>query len=118
LQADAEAAARVVVADLLGDISQLGRTSRELQLAGEAVQAEVERVLMNFQSQDRLSQMLQCVTDDMGRMHEWLAEQGDLSAAQVEGWLERLDASYTMEEQRSEHHGNTVIQRQTAVEFF
>ncbi|NBD20398.1 hypothetical protein GTZ97_06895 [Aquabacterium fontiphilum] len=118
LQADAEAAARVVVSELLGDLTQLSRTSRELQAAGVAVQDEVERVLMNFQSQDRLSQMLNCVTDDMSRMHDWMAQQGDLGPAQIDGWLERLDASYTMEEQRSEHHGNTAIQRETAVEFF
>lgn len=118
LQADAEAAARVVVSELLGDLSHLSRTSRELQAAGEAVQEEVERVLMNFQSQDRLSQMLNCVTEDMGRMHDWLAQEGDLGPGQIDGWLARLDASYTMEEQRSEHHGNTAIQRETAVEFF
>ena len=118
LQTQAEAAARVVVADLLGDLSQLSRTSRDLQAAGAAVQEEVERVLMNFQSQDRLTQMLNCVTDDMGRMGDWLAQEGDLGSAQADAWLERLDASYTMEEQRSGHHGNTAIQRETAIEFF
>lgn len=118
LRSQAEAAARVVVADLLGDLSQLSRTSRELQAAGTAVQDEVERVLMNFQSQDRLSQMLACVTADMELMSEWLAQGSDLGLGQVDGWLTRLDASYTMEEQRSDHHGNTVIQRETAIEFF
>jgi len=118
LQSQAEAAARVVVADLLGDLSQLSRTSRELQAAGTAVQEEVERVLLNFQSQDRLSQMLECVTKDMNLMSEWLEQGSDLGAEQVDAWLTRLDASYTMEEQRSDHHGNTAIQRETAIEFF
>lgn len=118
LQSQAEAAARVVVADLLGDLSQLSRTSRELQAAGTAVQEEVERVLMGFQSQDRLSQMLACVTTDMDLMREWLQQGSDLGAGQIDEWLNRLDASYTMEEQRSEHHGNTTIQRETAIEFF
>lgn len=118
LQSQAEAAARVVVADLLGDLSQLSRTSRELQAAGAAVQDEVERVLMNFQSQDRLSQMLACVTTDMDLMSDWMAQGADLGADQIDQWLSRLDGSYTMEEQRSEHHGNTAIQRETAIEFF
>jgi methyl-accepting chemotaxis protein len=118
LQSQAEAAARVVVADLLGDLSQLSRTSQELQAAGTAVQDEVERVLMNFQSQDRLSQMLACVTTDMDLMSDWMAQGADLGADQIDHWLTRLDASYTMEEQRSEHHGNTAIQRETAIEFF
>lgn len=118
LQVRAEAAARVVVADLLGDLSHLSRTSRELQSAGNAVQEEVERVLMNFQSQDRLSQMLDCVTTDMQLMSDWLASGSDVGVTQIEQWLERLDASYTMEEQRAEHHGNAAIQRETAIEFF
>jgi methyl-accepting chemotaxis protein len=73
---------------------------------------------MNFQTQDRLSQMLGCVMDDMNRLNDWLQQGGDLSASQAGEWLARLDASYTMEEQRSEHHGNTSIKREAAVEFF
>jgi len=73
---------------------------------------------MNFQSQDRLSQMLACVTTDMDLMSDWMAQGADLGADQIDHWLTRLDASYTMEEQRSEHHGNTAIQRETAIEFF
>lgn len=118
LQQQTEAAARVVVADLLGDLSQLSRTSHELQAAGNAVQEEVERVLMNFQSQDRLSQMLACVTTDIDLMRDWLASGSDVGSEQIDEWLARLDASYTMEEQRADHHGNTAIQRETAIEFF
>ena len=33
-------------------------------------------------------------------------------------WLVALEASYTMEEQRSHHHGNVHVDVSTGVEFF
>lgn len=118
LRDEAGANARAVISGLLQSLGDMDRSSRDLQEAGAAVSAEFERVLMGFQTQDRLSQMLTCVTDDISRLTQWLEQGGDLSAAQAGEWLARLDESYTMEEQRSEHHGNTSIQRETAVEFF
>lgn len=118
LRDEAGANARAVISGLLQSLGDMDRSSRDLQEAGAAVSAEFERVLMSFQTQDRLSQMLTCVTDDINRLTQWLEQGGDLSAAQAGEWLARLDESYTMEEQRSEHHGNTSIQRETAVEFF
>lgn len=118
LRDQAASNARAVISGLLSSLGDMNRSSRELQEAGTAVHEEFERVLMSFQTQDRLSQMLCCVMDDINRLNEWLQQGGDLSAAQAGEWLARLDASYTMEEQRSEHHGNTSIQRETAVEFF
>jgi methyl-accepting chemotaxis protein len=118
LNEQAEHSARAVISGLLNSLGELNRSSRELKDAGAAVQDEYERVLMSFQSQDRLSQMLSCVIDDISRLTDWVRDGNDLSAAQAGEWLARLDASYTMEEQRSEHHGNTTIQRETTVEFF
>jgi methyl-accepting chemotaxis protein len=118
LRDEARRGARAVIAGLLQSLGDMDRSSRELQETGVAVHQELEQVLMNFQMQDRLSQMLNCVTDDIQRLTQWLGQGGDLSAAQAGEWLARLDASYTMEEQRAEHHGNTSIQREAAVEFF
>lgn len=118
LRDQADRSARAVIGGLLQSLGEVNRSSRELQEAGAAVHEEVERVLMNFQTQDRLSQMLNCVTEDMTRLTDWLQQGGDLSASQAGEWLARLDASYTMEEQRADHHGNTSIQRETAIEFF
>lgn len=118
LRDEASRNARAVISGLLQSLGDMDRSSRELQEAGAAVHNEFEQVLMNFQTQDRLSQMLTCVTDDINRLAEWVQQGGDLSASQAGEWLARLDASYTMEEQRAEHHGNTSIQREAAIEFF
>lgn len=116
--ARADSSARAVIAGLLRSLSAASRSSRQLQDAGMAVRDEVERVLVGFQSQDRLSQMLENVTTDIARLTSWLEQGGDVSEAQASEWLARLDASYTMEEQRSQHHGHAVIERETAIEFF
>ena len=110
--------ARAVISTLLSSLNDLNRSSRDLQETGVLVRDEVERVLMNFQMQDRLSQILTCVMEDMARMGAHLQQGGDLSMTKAGEWLAQLDASYTMEEQRSQHHGNTTIQRETGIEFF
>ena len=33
-------------------------------------------------------------------------------------WLTALEASYTMDEQRSTHHGNVHVEQSAGVEFF
>ena len=43
----------------------------------------------------------------------WLA-----AAVCAARWLEALEAAYTMEEQRSGHHGNVHVQQSAGVEFF
>lgn len=114
----AEQAARTVVRALLTSIADISRSSRDLQTAGRAVATDIERVFVGLQSQDRLSQMLQSVTDDMHRYSDWLHGAEDPAATHPADWLARLEASYTMEEMRSSHHGNTVVDQNAGVEFF
>ena len=86
-------------------------TSRE-------VQDELERILMGLQGQDRLSQMLGAVSADMERMTAWFEGGADPAGAAPARWLERLESSYTMEEQRSSHHDMKAIEPDATVEFF
>jgi methyl-accepting chemotaxis protein len=118
LQAQADAAARAAIGGLLRSFGEVKRTTRGLREASAAVRGEVEQVLMGFQSQDRLSQMLASITADMQRLTDWLIAEGDLGAAQSADWLARLEASYTMDEQRHQHHGSTSIDRGSNVDFF
>lgn len=118
LRAQADASARRAIGGLLDCVGQVSRSSRGLREAGSEVRAEVERVLMGFQAQDRFNQMLGNICEDMERLQHWLLQQGDLSANQAAVWLERLEASYTMEAQRTQHHGQRQIEREAQVEFF
>ena len=118
LQAEADASARAAISGLLRSVSEVNRSSRGLREAGQAVREQVERTLVSFQSQDRLNQMLGNIVDDIERMQQWLEQGGDLSKAQANVWLERLESSYTMEEQRTVHFGQSAIERSSSVDFF
>ncbi len=118
LRAQADASARRAIGGLLDSVGQVSRSSRGLREAGSAVRAEVERVLMGFQAQDRFNQMLGSICEDMARLQDWLQQRGDLSSNQAAVWLARLESGYTMEEQRTQHHGQKIIEREAQVEFF
>ena len=47
------------------------------------MRGQIERLLMGFQAQDRLNQMLGTVEEDMQRLRDWLQHEGDLSQAQA-----------------------------------
>lgn len=110
--------ARAVVTALVGDLGEALAGSRELGETSRQLQGELENVLVGFQFQDRFSQMLGSVLADMGRFTEWLGEGRAASKADAVAWLKRLDESYTMEQQRSHHHGTGQISKSPAVEFF
>lgn len=118
LSLQAEQRARALVRALLGSLAEVSRSQQNLHQAGHLVQAELERILMSLQAQDRFSQMLGSVTEDMSRMHAWLEGADDEAAVSANKWLERLDSTYTMEEMRSSHHGTTQVEKAAEVEFF
>ncbi|TDM06628.1 MAG: hypothetical protein C4K60_19180 [Ideonella sp. MAG2] len=62
--------------------------------------------------------MLVSVTDDMTRMQDWLEGGEDEAANSIPRWLERLEASYTMEDLRSSHHETAQVNKSPSVEFF
>jgi methyl-accepting chemotaxis protein len=118
LHLQAEQSARAVMRGLLQGIDEVGKSQRALHEAGLQVQGEVEQILVSLQSQDRLSQMLVSVTDDMTRLQAWLEGGQDDAAVSANRWLERLEASYTMEDMRASHHDTVKVDQTTEVEFF
>lgn len=110
--------ARHLVGGLLASISDVSRAQRTLREAGTQVQSEMERILVSLQSQDRMSQMLVSVTDDMTRLQDWLEGGEDEAASSIPRWLDRLEASYTMEDLRSSHHETAQVNKASSVEFF
>ena len=114
----AEQSARRVVRALIGSLAEVGQASNHLRDTGRQVQADIEKILMGLQSQDRLNQMLMSVEEDMDRLGQWLKGVDAPAAASPALWLERLENSYTMEEMRTAHHGTVSVDRQASVEFF
>lgn len=118
LRLQAEQGARAVLHALLVGIEDVARSQRTLHEAGNQVQQEVEQILVNLQAQDRLSQMLISVTDDMQRLQHWLEGGPDEASQSANRWLDRLESTYTMEDMRSSHHATAKVESKSEVEFF
>jgi methyl-accepting chemotaxis protein len=68
------------------------------------VAAQVERMYIGFQYQDRISQMIALLETDIARLQESL--KGDAQdAPDLQAWLARLEDQYAMAEQRHSHAG-------------
>jgi methyl-accepting chemotaxis protein len=93
-------------------------TSGDVREASAALRQHLDDAFVNFQFGDRVSQMLSIITNDMNNMVDWMAHHPEATIDDATEWLKRLEASYTMDEQRSEHHGNVHVDRGSEVEFF
>lgn len=118
LQIEARLRARRVVGSLLSEMGQALQASGELRQISLQMRDDLEQVFMGFQFQDRLNQMLDSLRNDMVRFNGWIATGADASMADARAWLDELERSYTMEEQRTQHHDTVKIERSASVEFF
>lgn len=89
-----------------------------LQVDDPALHDELEKMALGLQSQDRVSQMLTAVTDDMQRLVQCLNGAQDPAAADPSQWLARLEASYPMEDMNARHHDQAVVEKASGVQFF
>jgi methyl-accepting chemotaxis protein len=118
MQLELRTSARLAMESLVGDIGRNMTSSRELREASSKVRDDLDEVLMGFQSGDRVSQMMAILANDMARLADWNEGPAQAKMADATEWLAELDRSYTMEEQRTQHHGNVRIETGTSVDFF
>ena len=111
-------AARNALTALLDAMGGALRSSGEVKAAAQTLGSQLEETFVNFQFGDRLSQMLDIVAKDMRNFAHWVGANPYATQSDAADWLSTLEASYTMEEQRSQHHGNVHIDRGSEVEFF
>ena len=102
-----------------GIVQRLRNTAEEMTGANEALRNEsraigheVDDVMVALQFQDRVSQLLHLVNQDLSKLkqhidqNERLAAQGEPAAAiDVDAWLGALSQTYTMPEQHALHTG-------------
>ncbi|MCW5667593.1 MAG: hypothetical protein KIT35_27475 [Piscinibacter sp.] len=97
-----EASIRAVIDDVDGTVTHLNDEAAQLRRRGEAVKAQVERMLVAFQFQDRVSQILAQVGDSITVAAQHLRESAAAGRLPDPAhWQELLRAGYTTEEQRS-----------------
>ena len=118
LRLEIDLRARDALAALVGALGGAMRGSGDLQQTAAMLAAQLDESFMHFQFGDRVSQMLAIVSNDMSNFARWVAANPRATQSDAAEWLAALEASYTMDEQRSHHHGNVHIERGTEVEFF
>jgi methyl-accepting chemotaxis protein len=109
---DAEQVIGHVVSRVHDAVSELIATAEILRGENQAIGAEIAEVLVALQFQDRVSQVLGQVGNDMDKLQQRIAEpapaggaDGTPAAIDASGWLEELSHTYTVPEQHVVHHG-------------
>jgi methyl-accepting chemotaxis protein len=111
--------------------SGLSESTETLRQESQAIGGEIAEVLVALQFQDRVSQMLSLVRNDLEKlekhleMHEQeVAEGRFLGPIDARAWLEELSRTYTMPEQHALHEGKqgdtpkTTAASDTDITFF
>ena len=82
-------------------VNQLHERANELSRRGEAVRAQVQQLMVAFQFQDRVHQIMDqvgnSISSAMAQLQVCLATG---TAPEAQAWTELLNAGYTMDEQR------------------
>ncbi|QXI31171.1 chemotaxis protein [Pseudomonas vanderleydeniana] len=79
------------------------------------IRDEMTDVLVNLQFQDRVSQILSHVRDNINALHDHLLQVSrapdQVAAMDVKQWLARMESTYATDEQRRIHHGAAAAQQ-------
>jgi len=90
-----------VVQGVLQNVRSMGESADSMQRHGTLVRQEVEKLLMAMQFQDRVSQILGAVDDDMLRMRTALETTAPDAMPTAQEWIGTFSQTYTMADQ---HH--------------
>jgi methyl-accepting chemotaxis protein len=123
--------AEQIIASVLKHFTQaatkLADSEELLRTENNAINHEISDVFVDLQFQDRVSQILTLVSDDLNKLEQHLNElknketsDGLSRSVNVEQWLEELAMTYTMEEQLATHDGakTEIKTNQTNITFF
>jgi methyl-accepting chemotaxis protein len=80
------------------------RLSQPLSEETQLVAAQVERMYIAFQYQDRISQMIALLEADMAHLQQ-VVDGRSADIPDLNDWLARLEAQYAMSDQRQSHAG-------------
>jgi methyl-accepting chemotaxis protein len=85
-------------------VGALEQVARPFQHETQMVAAQVDRMYMGFQYQDRISQMMALLEGDMVKLQQALQSSAG-PAPDLAAWLVQLEAQYAMREQHEHHTG-------------
>ncbi len=91
-----------VVQDVLDHVRNLGSSSEKMREQGNIIRADVENLLVTLQYQDRISQILVAIDQDINRLGQVMINPED-PIPSPDQWLQDLGQNYTMDDQRRNH---------------
>lgn len=103
---DAEQVVNTVVEKFGSAANAVVNTSQQMLTESTHVANEIDQVLYALQFQDRVSQMLTHVHEDISKLSTKMHEEDGLG--DVDEWLDALKSSYTMREQTHIHEQKTA----------
>jgi hypothetical protein len=103
----ASAAIQQVMSMIHNCVDALEAIAKPFEHETAMVGLQVERMYKGFQYQDRISQMMTLLHEDIERLQTTLASpKPDVSA---DAWLARLQSQYVMSEQHQQHSGSAGL---------
>lgn len=127
---DSLAASQAVIAKVVGDfktvIDTFQRASDTLKMESMGIQGQINQALVEFQFQDRVSQIMTQVIKNMEMMPKVMkdceqsySDTGTLTVADPQLLLSELKKTYVMADQHIVHHGGKVDQAKSSdISFF
>ena len=98
---------------------QMSAATAQLQAESNAIRDEISQVLVSLQFQDRVSQIMTHVRDNIDALHQYLQQdEQQRSELDVEAWLHKMEKTYATDEQRQTHHGKAATTTEHEITFF
>lgn len=111
LVTESETVIQNVMHQFQGVVNGLSASAAEMRQENAGIKNEIADVLISLQFQDRTSQILSSVRNDMEKMHRQVRsnltapQHGHTSAFDAKQWLDELEKTYPTAEQQSIHQG-------------
>lgn len=118
LRLEAELKAREALQALLQSLGASVGGASKVQNFSRDLNHQMEQMFTHFQFGDRVEQMLDIIGKDMTRFVAFTQDNPQPTALDIQNWLKQLEKSYTMSEQRSQHHGTEHVNVGSQVDFF
>ena len=109
-----------VVSDVLSHVETMGDAAEQMRHHGNVIRSDIEDLLVALQFQDRISQILQVVRDDMARFQQLAIDLKTTGLPATETWLSNLQSTYTMNDEHRSHgdKGSETASKDSEITFF
>jgi methyl-accepting chemotaxis protein len=98
---------------------QMSAATAQLQAESNAIRNEISEVLVSLQFQDRVSQIMAHVRNNIDALHQHLLQdEQQRTELDVDAWLRQMERSYATDEQRQTHHGKAAQSTEHEITFF